>query len=88
VNKQGISVAEAKARFSELVNRVAYGKEQILITRRGKPVAVLTSPFGVGLSITKGWLEEDDLFFQEMDQIERTRHKRELRVSKFSKKAR
>ena len=36
-----ISLAEAKARFSELVARAAEG-ETIQITRRGKPVAQLT----------------------------------------------
>ena len=37
-----IPIAEAKARLSELVARVAAG-EPIRITRRGKPVAELTS---------------------------------------------
>jgi prevent-host-death family protein len=36
-----ISLAEAKARLSELVARVAAG-ETICITRRGKPVAQIT----------------------------------------------
>ena len=36
-----ISLAEAKARLSEIVNRVEAG-EDICITRRGKPVAKLT----------------------------------------------
>ncbi len=36
-----ISLAEAKARLSELIDRVAAG-EPIDITRRGKPVARLT----------------------------------------------
>ena len=37
-----ISIAEAKAHLSELVDRVAAG-ETISITRRGKPVAQLTA---------------------------------------------
>ena len=32
------SVSEAKAKFSELINRVAYGGERVVITRHGKPV--------------------------------------------------
>jgi prevent-host-death family protein len=38
---QTISLAEAKARLSELVDRASRG-ESISITRRGKPVATLT----------------------------------------------
>jgi prevent-host-death family protein len=37
-----ISLAEAKARLSELVERAAAG-ETVCITRRGKPVAQLTA---------------------------------------------
>ena len=37
-----INLAEAKARLSELVARAEAG-EQVRITRRGKPVAVLTA---------------------------------------------
>ena len=35
-----VSIVEAKAKLSELVDRVAAG-ERVSITRRGKPVAVL-----------------------------------------------
>ena len=38
-----VSVAEAKAKLSELLKRVEAG-EQITITRRGKPVAVVSVP--------------------------------------------
>ena len=38
-----VSVAEAKAKLSELLRRVEEG-EQVTITRRGKPVAVMGSP--------------------------------------------
>ena len=37
-----VNLAEAKARLSELVERAA-GGEAVCITRRGKPVAQLTS---------------------------------------------
>jgi prevent-host-death family protein len=37
-----ISVAEAKAQLSELINRAESG-EQIVITRHGRPVAQLTA---------------------------------------------
>ncbi len=38
-----IPVAEAKARFSELVKRAQAG-EEIVVTRRGKPVARVMPP--------------------------------------------
>lgn len=37
------ATAEVKARLSELVNRVVYGNERVVIMRRGKPVAALVS---------------------------------------------
>jgi prevent-host-death family protein len=40
---KSVSVAEAKARFSELVNRAAYAGERFLIERRGKPVGAIIS---------------------------------------------
>jgi len=36
-----MNVVEAKARFSELLARVAYGRERIIIARRGKPMAAV-----------------------------------------------
>jgi prevent-host-death family protein len=38
-----IGVAEAKRRFSELLDRVADG-ERIVVERRGRPAVVLVSP--------------------------------------------
>ena len=38
-----VSVAEAKAKLSELLNKIEAG-EQVTITRRGKPVAVMNRP--------------------------------------------
>lgn len=38
-----VSVAEAKAKLSELLKRVEEG-ESVTITRRGKPVAVVSAP--------------------------------------------
>ncbi|MBI3979311.1 MAG: type II toxin-antitoxin system Phd/YefM family antitoxin [Chloroflexi bacterium] len=38
-----VSTAQAKAQFSALVARVAYGGEQYIIERRGKPLAALVS---------------------------------------------
>jgi len=38
-----IGIARAKARLSELVNRVAFGGEYIILESRGKPKAALVS---------------------------------------------
>lgn len=36
-----ISTGEARKQFSEIVNRAAYGKERVVITRRGKPLVAV-----------------------------------------------
>jgi len=38
-----VSIGEVKRDISELVNRVAFGGERIVLTSRGKPKAVLVS---------------------------------------------
>jgi prevent-host-death family protein len=40
---QALSVAEAKARFSELIERVGRG-ERFVVSRRGKPALALVPP--------------------------------------------
>ena len=78
MSPQTISIADAKKHFSDLLGRVAYGKEQIIITKRGKPMARLV-PTDVNdkhLAQAKGWLKEDDPFFKTIENIvqSRTRH--------------
>ncbi|MCW2642082.1 MAG: prevent-host-death protein [Dactylosporangium sp.] len=36
-----IPVTQARAEFADLVNRVAYGGERVVVTRHGKPIAAL-----------------------------------------------
>jgi prevent-host-death family protein len=36
-----IPVTEARAQFADLINRVGYGGEQIVLTRHGKPLVAL-----------------------------------------------
>jgi prevent-host-death family protein len=36
-----VSVAEARSDLAELLNRVAYGKERLVITRHGRELAAL-----------------------------------------------
>jgi prevent-host-death family protein len=73
MNNKTFDVAQAKKHFSELLGRVAYGGERIIISKRGKPLAVLVPPSELSpehhLSKTKGWMENDDPFFDIMDQI-------------------
>lgn len=38
-----ISTADARKHFADIVNKVAYGKETIVLTRRGQEVAALVS---------------------------------------------
>lgn len=38
-----IPTSELREHGSEIVNRVAYGDEELILTRRGKPIAALVS---------------------------------------------
>lgn len=38
-----VSVAEAKNRFSDLLNRVIYRHERIVVSKRGKPVGAIVA---------------------------------------------
>ena len=38
-----ISTADARKNFADIVNKVAYGKESIVLTRRGRKIAALVS---------------------------------------------
>lgn len=77
MTQRSVSVAEAKKHLSELLGRVAYGKEQIIITRRGRPMAKLVpaKTQDKHLAEAKGWLDEEDDFFQTIDQIVLNRNK-------------
>jgi prevent-host-death family protein len=54
---ESVGVAEAKARLSELLGRVAHRGERILVRRRGKPVAVLVPVEDVALGSQEDWLD-------------------------------
>ena len=36
-----LAISQARDEFADLVNRVSYGKERIVIKRRGKPVVAM-----------------------------------------------
>jgi prevent-host-death family protein len=40
-DKNAVTAATARDNLSELINRAAYGKERVLLTRRGKALAAL-----------------------------------------------
>ena len=38
-----VTTVDARNQFSDVLNRAAYGKERVVLTRRGKPIAALVS---------------------------------------------
>lgn len=38
-----ITTADARKQFSNIINRVAFGEESFVLTRRGEPIAALVS---------------------------------------------
>ena len=82
MTRKTISVAEAKKHLSELLGRVAYGGEQIVITKRGKPLARLVpaTEESKHLVEAKGWLNDEDDFFEVIDHIVEDRDKHVPRV--------
>ena len=40
-NNQAITTVAARQNFSELINRVAYGKDRVLLTRRSRPLVAV-----------------------------------------------
>ena len=83
------NIAEAKKHFSELLSRVGYGGEHITILKRGKPLAMLVPPSELSkedhLNKIEGWLENDDPFFEIIDQIVSDRANHVPRILKSGK---
>jgi len=82
-----VNIAKAKKHFSELLGQVAFGKKHILISKRGKPMARLVpaDEIDAHLSQAKGWLEDDDPFFDAIDGIVKDRGKHISRILKDDK---
>ena len=82
--EETINIAKAKKHFSELLGQVAFGKKHILITKRGKPMARLVpaDEIDTHLSKAKGWLEDDDPYFEAIDGIVKDRGKHVPRILK------
>jgi len=54
-----LTIAEARSRLADTINRVAYGRERVLFARRGKPVAALVP--AEDLALLERLEEEADL---------------------------
>lgn len=80
--EETVNIAKAKKHFSELLGQVAFGKKQILITKRGKPMARLVpaEEIETHLGNAKGWLEDDDPFFDTINAIVADRGKHVPRI--------
>ncbi|MBI9082152.1 MAG: type II toxin-antitoxin system Phd/YefM family antitoxin [Desulfobacterales bacterium] len=76
--EESINIAEAKKHFSDLIGQVAFAKKRLLITKRGKPMARLVPVEDAEhrLNEAQGWLENDDPFFDTIENIvsERKNH--------------
>lgn len=82
-----VSVAEAKARFSDLMARAVHRGERFLIARRGRPMAALISVAdlerleqaerarGPGLAAALGALADFPEYIEILDEIVRDRQK-------------
>ena len=82
--EETVNIAKAKKHFSELLGQVAFGKKHILITKRGKPMARLVPADEIDrhLSEAKGWLEDNDPFFDVIDRMVKDRGKHVPRIVK------
>lgn len=74
---ESLGVGEAKASLSELLNRVERRHQVVTITRHGKPVARLVPVELVAgpphLADARGWVEDADPFFRQLDRVVRAR---------------
>ena len=79
-----VSVAEAKKRLSALLGRVAYGREEILITRRGRPIArLIRAGEDRWPENWKGWLDAGHPFLHVVNAIVSGRRKDRSRSVRF-----
>lgn len=80
MTRKPIPLAEAKSRLSELVVRAAFGGEEFVITRRGRPAAVLApaspSRDRADLADARGWLAKGDPLFRSLAEVRALSRKR------------
>jgi prevent-host-death family protein len=84
MRQRAVGVAQAKKSFSELLGRVAYRGESIVIEKRGRALARLvpiTQERKPSLARVRGWLDDDDPFFAAITAIVAARHTRRPRTA-------
>lgn len=72
MNTTYVSTAEAKQRFSAIVNQVFYGGQQVVVTSRGKPkvaIVSLKNEDAKGTRQTEAQKEKRLKALREMDQL-------------------
>ena len=91
MRQRAVGVAEAKKSLSDLLSRVAYRGESIVIRKRGKPLARLvpiTDERRPALADVRGWLADDDPFFTALDAVLRARHAGRPRLARGRRRGR
>jgi len=58
-----IPVTQARDELADLINRVAYGRERIILTRHSKPVACIVPPEDLAWLERQGVEEKDGLSY-------------------------
>jgi len=68
--KENFTLTEAKARLSEIINRLIYHKSNIMITKKGKRVAVIM-PFETYQNLKKGQSKGLILAYKALEDIDK-----------------
>jgi prevent-host-death family protein len=78
-----VPVTQARAEFADLVNRVVYGGERIVVTRHGKPIAALVSAADLDLLERLADAPADNIIPLAPGRIERSQpaHERRLDIA-------
>ena len=87
MKEQQIGVGEAKAHLSEIIERVRGEEVIVTITRHGRPVACIVpvslAPARKHLAEARGWLADDDPFFETMREVTANRRRHRARATRF-----
>ncbi len=59
-----ISAKDARAQFSEILGRVHFGKETVIVEKQGKPMAAI-----IDIDLYELWQEERETRFGVLDEI-------------------
>ena len=73
-----ISAREARAKFSEILGTVQFGKEAVIVEKQGKPVAAV-----IDIDLYERWMAESEGRFKAFDEARsKNRDKRPEEVEK------